>query len=176
MCEPITMASLAATASSAGGMAAMAGGANLLGSQIAVNQQNQASLNNASAARGAAAYQQDQEMESYVETNRQLLMTSMDRALNARSATDLAMVSMFETGGGGQVMTDMLSERSSVEARNIYRDRLERNSLKIQSNRNLEGYTNEAKGRIASQPTTSLNMGHIMSAASSGISAYGGAG
>jgi uncharacterized protein (UPF0371 family) len=83
------------------------------------------------------------------------------------------MVSAFESGAGGQVMTDMLNERGSVEARNLYRDRLERNSLKIQSNRNLEGYETQAKARIASQPTTSLNMGHIMSAASSGISAYG---
>ena len=160
MCEPTTLAMMAA-------------GTNLAGSMSAVNSQNQASLNTAYNARGAAAYKQDQEMESYVETNRQLLMTSMDRALGARSATDLAMVSMFETGGGGQVMTDMLGERSSVEARNLYRDRLERTSLKIQSNRNLKGYQDEAKARIASQPTTSLNMGHIASAASSGISAYG---
>jgi hypothetical protein len=66
-------------------------------------------------------------------------------------------------------MTDMLAERRSVEARNLYRDRLERNSLKIQTNRNLQGYEQEAKGRIAQVPATSLNMGHIMSAATSGM-------
>ena len=163
MCEPITATQLALAAA----------GTNLVGSQVAVNQQNQASLNNAANARSGAANQQNQEMESYVETNRSMLMTSMDRALQARSATDLAMVSAFESGAGGQAMTDMLSERNSVEARNLYRDRLERNSLKIQSNRNLEGYETQAKARIASQPMTSLNMGHIMSAASSGMSAYG---
>tara|TARA_B110000093_G_scaffold140096_1_gene150577 strand:- start:1459 stop:1947 length:489 start_codon:yes stop_codon:yes gene_type:complete len=159
MCDPVSLAVASASVS-------------LIGSQAQVDAQNQASLNNAHNARGAAAYGQDQEMESYVETNRQLLMTSMDRALSARSATDLAMVSMFETGGGGQVMTDMLQERSSVEARNLYRDRLERTSLKIQTGRNLQGQTDQAKARIASQPTTSLNMGHIMSAASSGIMGY----
>lgn len=163
MCEPITATQLALAAA----------GTNLVGSQVAVNQQNQASLNNAANARSGAANQQNQEMESYVETNRSMLMTSMDRALQARSATDLAFVSAFESGAGGQAMTDMLSERNSVEARNLYRDRLERNSLKIQSNRNLEGYETQAKARIASQPMTSLNMGHIMSAASSGMSAYG---
>jgi hypothetical protein len=134
-----------------------------------VNAQNQAALNNAAMARQSAAYKQDQEMQSYVEYNRQMLMTAMDRALTARSNTDLAMVSMFETGGGGQAMTDMIAERRSVEARNLYRDRLERNSLKIQTNRNLKGYTEEAKGRIAQVPTTSLNMGHIMSAGSSSL-------
>ena len=173
MCEPITMTALATAATSAGGMAAMSAGTSLLASQVAVNQQNQASLNNAANARSGAADQQNQEMESYVETNRSMIMDSMDRALQARGATDLAMVSAFESGAGGQVMTDMLNERGSVEARNLYRDRLERNSLRIQSNRNLEGYETQAKARIASQPTTSLNMGHIMSAASSGISAYG---
>ena len=142
---------------------------NLMGSMSEVNAQNQAALNNAYMARGAAAYKQDQEMQSYVEMNRQLLMTSMDRALQARSNTDLAMVSMFETGGGGQAMTDMIAERRSVEARNLYRDRLERNSLKIQTNRNLKGYEQEAKGRIASVSTTQLNMGHIMKAGSASL-------
>ena len=150
-------------------LAMISGGMNLLGSMSSVNAQNQAALNNAATARQSAAYKQDQEMQSYVEYNRQMLMTSMDRALTARSNTDLAMVSMFETGGGGQSMTDMIAERSSVEARNLYRDRLERNSLKIQTNRNLKGYTEEAKGRIAQVPTTSLNMGHIMSAGSSSL-------
>lgn len=150
-------------------LAMISGGINLLGSMSEVNAQNQAALNNAAMARQSAAYKQDQEMESYVEYNRQMLMTAMDRALTARSNTDLAMVSMFETGGGGQAMTDMIAERRSVEARNLYRDRLERNSLKIQTNRNLKGYTEEAKGRIAQVPTTSLNMGHIMSAASSSL-------
>ena len=150
-------------------LALLSGGANLLGSISGVNAQNQAALNNAAMARQSAAYKQDQEMESYVEYNRQLLMTAMDRALTARSNTDLAMVSMVESGGGGQVMSDMLGERRSVEARNLYRDRLERNSLKIQTNRNLDGYTEEAKGRIAQVPTTSLNMGHIMSAGSSAL-------
>lgn len=150
-------------------LALLSGGANLLGSISEVNAQNQAALNNAAMARQSAAYKQDQEMESYVEYNRQLLMTAMDRALTARSNTDLAMVSMIESGGGGQVMSDMLGERRSVEARNLYRDRLERNSLKIQTNRNLDGYTEEAKGRIAQVPTTSLNMGHIMSAGSSAL-------
>lgn len=150
-------------------LAALSAGFNLLGSISQVNAQNQAALNNAAMARQAAAYKQDQEMESYVEYNRQMLMQAMDRALTARSNTDLAMVSMFETGGGGQVMTDMLAERRSVEARNLYRDRLERNSLKIQTNRNLQGYEQEAKGRIAQVPATSLNMGHIMSAATSGL-------
>ena len=150
-------------------LALLSGGANLLGSISEVNAQNQAALNNAAMARQSAAYKQDQEMESYVEYNRQLLMTAMDRALTARSNTDLAMVSMVESGGGGQVMSDMLGERRSVEARNLYRDRLERNSLKIQTNRNLDGYTEEAKGRIAQVPTTSLNMGHIMSAGSSAL-------
>ena len=150
-------------------LAMISGGMNLLGSMSSVNAQNQAALNNAAMARQSAVYKQDQEMQSYVEYNRQMLMTSMDRALTARSNTDLAMVSMFETGGGGQVMTDMIAERSSVEARNLYRDRLERNSLKIQTNRNLKGYTEEAKGRIAQVPTTSLNMGHIMSAGSSSL-------
>ena len=102
-------------------------------------------------------------------------MTSMDRALQARSATDLAMVSMFETGGGGQSMSDMLGERNSVEARNLYRDRLERQSLKIQTNRNLDGYTEEAKGRIAGVPSTSLNMGHILKAGAAGFQSYAGA-
>jgi hypothetical protein len=147
----------------------ISGGMNLLGSMSEVNAQNQAALNNAAMARQSAAYKQDQEMQSYVEYNRQMLMTAMDRALTARSNTDLAMVSMFETGGGGQAMTDMIAERRSVEARNLYRDRLERNSLKIQTNRNLKGYTEEAKGRIAQVPTTSLNMGHIMSAGSSSL-------
>ena len=150
-------------------LAMISGGMNLLGSMSSVNAQNQAALNNAAMARQSAAYKQDQEMQSYVEYNRQMLMTAMDRALTARSNTDLAMVSMFETGGGGQVMTDMIAERRSVEARNLYRDRLERNSLKIQTNRNLKGYTEEAKGRIAQVPTTSLNMGHIMSAGSSSL-------
>lgn len=150
-------------------LALLSGGANLLGSISEVNAQNQAALNNAAMARQSAAYKQDQEMESYVEYNRQLLMTAMDRALTARSNTDLAMVSMVESGGGGQVMSDMLGERRSVEARNLYRDRLERNSLKIQTNRNLDGYTEEAKGRIAQVPTTSLNMGHIMSAGASAL-------
>lgn len=150
-------------------LAALSAGFDLLGSISQVNAQNQAALNNAAMARQAAAYKQDQEMESYVEYNRQMLMQAMDRALTARSNTDLAMVSMFETGGGGQVMTDMLAERRSVEARNLYRDRLERNSLKIQTNRNLQGYEQEAKGRIAQVPATSLNMGHIMSAATSGL-------
>ena len=156
-------------------LAAISGGLNLLGSISDINAQNQAALNNAAQARGAAAYKQDQEMEAFVEYNRQMLMTSMDRALQARSATDLAMVSMFETGGGGQAMTDMLGERKSVEARNLYRDRLERNSLKIQTGRNLENYTEEAKGRIAQVPTTSLNMGHIMKAGAAGFGAYAGA-
>ena len=142
---------------------------NLMGSMEEVRAQNQAALDNAFMARGAAAYKQDQEMESYVEFNRGLLMTSMDRALQARSNTELAYVSMFETGGGGQAMTDMLGERSAVEARNIYRDRLERQSLRIQTNRNLEGYEQEAKGRIASVSTTKLNMGHIMKAGSSAL-------
>jgi hypothetical protein len=150
-------------------LAALSAGFDLLGSISQVNAQNQAALNNAAMARQAAAYKQDQEMESYVEYNRQMLMQAMDRALTARSNSDLAMVSMFETGGGGQVMTDMLAERRSVEARNLYRDRLERNSLKIQTNRNLQGYEQEAKGRIAQVPATSLNMGHIMSAATSGM-------
>ncbi|WMM95746.1 hypothetical protein CRP403_gp32 [Roseobacter phage CRP-403] len=150
-------------------MAALSAGFNLLGSISQVNAQNQAALNNAAMARRTAAYKQDQEMESYVEYNRQLLMTAMDRALTARSNTDLAFVSMFETGGGGQVMTDMIAERNAVEARNIYRDRLERTSLKIQTNRNLKGYEEEAKGRIAQVPMTSLNMGHIASAASAGL-------
>jgi hypothetical protein len=150
-------------------LAMISGGMNLLGSMSEVNAQNQAALNNAAMARQSAAYKQDQEMQSYVEYNRQMLMTAMDRALTARSNTDLAMVSMFETGGGGQAMTDMIAERRSVEARNLYRDRLERNSLKIQTNRNLKGYTEEAKGRIAQVPTTSLNMGHIMSAGSSSL-------
>jgi hypothetical protein len=150
-------------------LAMISGGMNLLGSLSSINAQNQAALNNAAMARQSAAYKQDQEMQSYVEYNRQMLMTAMDRALTARSNTDLAMVSMFETGGGGQSMTDMIAERSSVEARNLYRDRLERNSLKIQTNRNLKGYTEEAKGRIAQVPTTSLNMGHIMSAGSSSL-------
>lgn len=144
-------------------------GLNLLGSIFEVNAQNQASLNNAAAARGTAAYKQDQEMEMYVEYNRQMLMTSMDRALTARSNTDLAFVSMFETGGGGQAMTDMIAERNSVEARNIYRDRLERNSLKIQTNRNLKGYEEEAKARIAQVPMTSLNIGHLAQAAGAGL-------
>ena len=142
---------------------------NLMGSMEEVRAQNQAALDNAFMARGAAAYKQDQEMESYVEFNRGLLMTSMDRALQARSNNELAYVSMFETGGGGQAMTDMLGERSAVEARNIYRDRLERQSLRIQTNRNLEGYEQEAKGRIASVSTTKLNMGHIMKAGSSAL-------
>ena len=144
-------------------------GLNLLGSIFEVNAQNQASLNNAAAARGTAAYKQDQEMEMYVEYNRQMLMTSMDRALTARSNTDLAFVSMFETGGGGQAMTDMIAERNSIEARNIYRDRLERNSLKIQTNRNLKGYEEEAKARIAQVPMTSLNIGHLAQAAGAGL-------
>lgn len=142
---------------------------NLMGSMEEVRAQNQAALDNAFMARGAAAYKQDQEMESFVEFNRGLLMTSMDRALQARSNNELAYVSMFETGGGGQAMTDMLGERSAVEARNIYRDRLERQSLRIQTNRNLEGYEQEAKGRIASVSTTKLNMGHIMKAGSSAL-------
>jgi hypothetical protein len=150
-------------------LAMISGGMNLLGSMSEVNAQNQAALNNAAMARQSAAYKQDQEMQSYVEYNRQMLMTAMDRALTARSNTDLAMVSMFETGGGGQAMTDMIAERRSVEARNLYRDRLERNSLKIQTNRNLKGYTEEAKGRIAQVPTTSLNMGHSMSAGSTSL-------
>lgn len=142
---------------------------NLMGSMGEVRAQNQAALDNAFMARGAAAFKQDQEMESFVEFNRGLLMTSMDRALQARSNTELAYVSMFETGGGGQAMTDMLGERSAVEARNIYRDRLERQSLRIQTNRNLEGYEQEAKGRIASVSMTKLNMGHIMKAGSSAL-------
>ena len=97
---------------------------NLMGSMSEVNAQNQAALNNAYMARGAAAHKQDQEMQSYVEMNRQLLMTSMDRALQASSNTDLAMVSMFDTGGGGPAMTDLIAERRSVEARTLYRDRL----------------------------------------------------
>lgn len=150
-------------------LAAISGGLNLLGSIFEVNAQNQAALNNAAQARQTAAYKQDQEMESFVEYNRQLLMASMDRALTARSNTDLAFVSMFETGGGGQVMTDMIAERRSVEARNLYRDRLERSSLKIQTNRQLQGYEQEAKGRIAQVPTTALNLGHIAKAASAGL-------
>ena len=141
---------------------------NLIGSMDEVRAQNQAALDNAFMARGAAAYKQDQEMESFTELNRGLLMNSMDRALQARSNTELAYVSMFETGGGGQAMTDMLGERSAVEARNIYRDRLERQSLRIQTNRNLKGYEQEAKGRIASVSTTKLNMGHIMKAGAAG--------
>lgn len=150
-------------------LAAISGGLNLMGSIFQVNAQNQAALNNAAAARRTAAYKQDQEMEMYVEYNRQMLMTSMDRALTARSNTDLAFVSMFETGGGGQAMTDMIAERNSVEARNIYRDRLERNSLKIQTNRNLKGYEEEAKARIAQVPMTSLNIGHLAQAAGAGL-------
>lgn len=158
--DPITMALLSA-------------GSSLMGSMEEVRAQNQAALNNAFNARGAAAYKQDQELESYVETNRGLLMSSMDRALQARSNTELAYVSMFETGGGGQAMVDMLSERNSVEARNIYRDRLERQSLRIQTNRNLKGYTEEAKGRIAQVSTTKLNMGHIMKAGTAGLQHLG---
>lgn len=150
-------------------LAGLSAGFNLLGSIAEVNAQNQAALNNAAAARRTAAYKQDQEMESFVEYNRQLLMTAMDRALTARSNTDLAFVSMFETGGGGRAMIDMISERNSVEARNLYRDRLERESLKIQTNRNLKGYQEEAKARIAGVPTTSLNLGHIAKAATSGL-------
>jgi hypothetical protein len=52
MCEPITATQLAIAA----------GGMDLIGSQVAVNQQNQASLNNAANARSGAADQQDQEM------------------------------------------------------------------------------------------------------------------
>ena len=158
--DPITMALLSA-------------GSSLMGSMEEVRAQNQAALDNAFNARGAAAYKQDQELESYVETNRGLLMSSMDRALQARSNTELAYVSMFETGGGGQAMVDMLSERNSVEARNIYRDRLERQSLRIQTNRNLKGYTEEAKGRIAQVSTTKLNMGHIMKAGTAGLQHLG---
>ena len=158
--DPITMALLSA-------------GSSLMGSMEEVRAQNQAALDNAFNARGAAAYKQDQELESYVETNRGLLMSSMDRALQARSNTELAYVSMFETGGGGQAMVDMLSERNSVEARNIYRDRLERQSLRIQTNRNLKGYTEEAKGRIAQVYTTKLNMGHIMKAGTAGLQHLG---
>ena len=150
-------------------LAGISAGLNLMGSIFQVNAQNQAALNNAAAARRTAAYKQDQEMEMYVEYNRQMLMTSMDRALTARSNTDLAFVSMFETGGGGQAMTDMIAERNSVEARNIYRDRLERNSLKIQTNRNLKGYEEEAKARIAQVPMTSLNIGHLAQAAGAGL-------
>lgn len=142
---------------------------NLMGSAYEVAAQNQAAVNNAYMARLGARDKYDQEMEGYVEYNRQLLMQSMDRVLQARSNTDLAMVSMFETGGGGQVMTDMIADRRAVEARNLYRDRLERNSLKIQTRRNLKGYESEAKGRIASVSTTSLNMGHVASAASSAL-------
>lgn len=160
--DPVTLALLA------GGSSLM----NLMGSASEVAAQNQAAYNNAAAARGAAAYKQDQEMESFVELNRQLLMDSMDRALQARSATDLAMVSMFETGGGGQAMNDMIGERQSVEARNLYRDSLERHGLKIQTDRNLGGYTEEAKGRIASVSTTKLNMGHIAKAGAAGLSTY----
>lgn len=154
-------------------MALLSAGSSLMGSMEEVRAQNQAALNNAFNARGAAAYKQDQELESYVETNRGLLMSSMDRALQARSNTELAYVSMFETGGGGQAMVDMLSERNSVEARNIYRDRLERQSLRIQTNRNLKGYTEEAKGRIAQVSTTKLNMGHIMKAGTAGLQHLG---
>ena len=39
---------------------------NLMGSMSEVNAQNQAALNNAYMARGAAAYKQDQEMQSCV--------------------------------------------------------------------------------------------------------------
>jgi hypothetical protein len=150
-------------------LAAASAGMSLLGSMSQVSAQNKYALANSKNARQAAAYKQDQEMESYIESNRQMLMGSMDRALQARSNSDLAMVSMFETGGGGQVMSDMLGERRAVEARNIYRDRLERNSMKIQTNRNLKGYENEAKGRIAGSPTTSLNFGHIMQAGAKGL-------
>lgn len=150
-------------------LALLSSGMSLMGSMEEVRAQNQAALDNAFMARGAAAYKQDQEMESYTELNRGLLMNSMDRALQARSNTELAYVSMFETGGGGQAMTDMLGERSSVEARNIYRDRLERQSLRIQTNRNLQGYEQEAKARIASVSTTKLNMGHIMKAGTAGL-------
>lgn len=150
-------------------LALLSSGMSLMGSMEEVRAQNQAALDNAFMARGAAAYKQDQEMESYTELNRGLLMNSMDRALQARSNTELAYVSMFETGGGGQAMTDMLGERSAVEARNIYRDRLERQSLRIQTNRNLQGYEQEAKARIASVSTTKLNMGHIMKAGTAGL-------
>jgi CHASE3 domain sensor protein len=164
MCDPITVGSVTLGASSQ--LAIASGAANLMGSMSAVNAQNQAALNNAAAARRGAANEQNQEMESYVETNRSMLLASMDRVLQARSLTDLSMVSAIENGAGGQTMMDALSERNSVAARNIYRDRLERESLKTQTGRNLNAIREKAAGRIASVPTTRLNMGHIAQAGS----------
>ncbi|WMM94910.1 hypothetical protein CRP804_gp32 [Roseobacter phage CRP-804] len=165
MCEPVTLGSMTLGASQQ--LAIAQGGASLLGSISQVNAQNQAALNNAAAARRGAANEQNQEMESYVETNRSMLLAAMDRVLQARSLTDLTMVSAVENGAGGQTLMDALSERNAVAARNIYRDRLERESLRTQTGRNLNAIREKAAGRIASVPMTRLNMGHIAQAGSS---------
>lgn len=165
MCEPVTLGSMTLGASQQ--LAIAQGGASLLGSISQVNAQNQAALNNAAAARRGAANEQNQEMESYVETNRSMLLAAMDRVLQARSLTDLTMVSAIENGAGGQTLMDALSERNAVAARNIYRDRLERESLRTQTGRNLNAIREKAAGRIASVPMTRLNMGHIAQAGSS---------
>lgn len=165
MCEPVTLGSMTLGASQQ--LAIAQGGASLLGSISQVNAQNQAALNNAAAARRSAANEQNQEMESYVETNRSMLLAAMDRVLQARSLTDLTMVSAVENGAGGQTIMDALSERNAVAARNIYRDRLERESLRTQTGRNLNAIREKAAGRIASVPMTRLNMGHIAQAGSS---------
>lgn len=164
MCDPVTIGSVTLGASSQ--LAIASGGASLLGSISEVNAQNQAALNNAAAARQGAANEQNQEMQSYVETNRSMLLASMDRILQARSMTDLTVVSAMENGAGGQTLMDALSERNSVAARNIYRDRLERESLRTQTGSNLNAIREKAAGRIASVPMTRLNMGHIAQAGS----------
>lgn len=162
MCDPVTIGTVTLSASQQ--LAIGASAASLMGSAYEVNAQNKAALANAAAARAGAANEQNQEMQSYVEANRSMLMGAMDRVLQARSATDLTVVSAFENGAGGQTLMDALRDRNSIEARNIYRDRLERQSLKTQTNANLNAYAEKAKGRIAAVPTTSLNLGHIIKA------------
>lgn len=151
MCDPGSLALAAASTAAQG-----------VGMIYQINEQNRYSERNAASARQGAAWQQDQEMEAYANENRTLLQSAMDRVLQARSATELAYTSAFENGAGGGVLGDMMRERSAIEARNMYRDIDQRKMLTTQTNRRLDGYRQQAQGRIAEVPKTSLNLGHIM--------------
>lgn len=153
----------AAGAGMSTGLAMASTGLQAMGMMSQISAQNRAAEANAAAARQAAANQYDQENESLYNDNQALLQNAMDRALQARSATDLTFVSAFENGASGGVLADVLRERSAIEGRNLRRDADQRSQMVTNSGRNSQGYYINARNRINSVPRTGFNMGHMAS-------------
>lgn len=151
----------AATAGMSTGLAMASTGLQAFGMMSQISAQNQAAVDNAAAARQSAANQYGQESEALYNDNQALLQGAMDRALQARSNTDLTFVSAFENGASGSVLGDVLRERSAVAGRNALRDADQRSQMITNSNRNNQGYYTNARNRINSVPRTSFNMGHV---------------